>query len=131
MARPEKPVDWKKVDQLLLAGCHGTEIAPHFDMHVNTFYDKVVEQYKMSFTEYSTLKKVQGDSLLRAVQFEKALQKDNTMMIWLGKNRLGQRENEDKSDVAPNDKALTELTNELKSLKEKLNATEPKTNSEL
>ena len=103
MARPEKPVDWKKVDQLLLAGCHGTEIAPHFNINVDTFYRKVQEKYKVGFTEYSALKKHQGDSLLRAKQYEKALQKDNTMMIWLGKQRLGQRENTDAQSFSAED----------------------------
>ena len=92
MSRPHKKIDWEKVDQLLLAGCHGTEIAPHFDLHVNTFYDRVVEKYGISFTDYSTQKKQQGDSILRAKQFELALKKDRTMLIWLGKQRLGQRE---------------------------------------
>lgn len=92
MARPEKPIDWKKVDDLLMAGCHGTEIAPHFDMHVNTFYDKVMEVHNIGFTEYSALKRSHGDSLLRHVQYGKALKGDNSMLIWLGKNRLNQKE---------------------------------------
>lgn len=99
MSRPEKPVDWAKVDNLLMAGCLGTEIATHFDMHPDTFYNKVQDRYKMGFTQYCSLKRAQGDSILRAKQYEKALSKDNTMMIWLGKNRLGQRENND--PVAP------------------------------
>lgn len=92
MARPEKQIDWNKVDQLLMAGCTGTQICPHFDMHSDTFYLKVKEKYNMGFTEYSRLKKDQGDSLLHAKQFEKAMKGDNSMLIWLGKVRLGQRE---------------------------------------
>lgn len=93
MSRPEKPIDWKKVDQLLMAGCTGTEIAPHFDMHYNTFYNKVQEKYNIGFSEYSASKKDQGDSLLKAKQFEKALSgKNDTMLIWLGKTRLKQSE---------------------------------------
>jgi hypothetical protein len=94
MSRPEKLIDWEKVDHLLMAGCKGTEIAPHFDMHVNTFYDKVKEKHNICFTDYSCIKKEQGDSLLKVCQYEKALEKDNTMMIWLGKQRLDQREPE-------------------------------------
>ncbi len=83
----------------------GTEIAPHFDMHVQTFYNKVLEQYKMCFTEYSALKRQQGDSILRAKQYEKAMKLDNTMLIWLGKNRLGQKETLERDGV-PNDKQI-------------------------
>lgn len=92
MSRPEKPIDWKKVDKLLMAGCFGTEIAPHFDMHVNTFYDKVKEKFNICFTEYCALKRSQGDSLLKEKQFEKALKGDNTLLIWLGKTRLDQKD---------------------------------------
>lgn len=92
MPRPEKPIDWDKVDKLLMAGCKGTEIAPHFNMHVNTFYDKVKDHYNICFTEYSLIKKQEGDSLLRKAQFDKALKEDNTMLIWLGKQRLEQRD---------------------------------------
>lgn len=130
MVRPEKPIDWKKVDQLLMAGCSGTEIAPHFDIHYDTLYDRVKLQYGISFTEYSSKLRQKGDALLKAVQFEKALSKDNTMMIWLGKNRLGQKETHENLSV-PNDKALTELIQEVKQLKDKVNATQHKADSEL
>jgi hypothetical protein len=94
MSRPEKPIDWKVVDQLLMAGCLGTEIAANFDMHPDTFYNRVEQQYGMGFTAYCSEKRSKGDSLLRAKQFEKALEKDNTMLIWLGKQRLQQKEPE-------------------------------------
>jgi hypothetical protein len=89
-----KHVDWEKVDEYLLAGCKGTEIAPHFNMHHDTFYRKVEEKHKVSFTAYAARKKEQGDSMLRKAQFDKAVKGDNTMLIWLGKNRLKQREGE-------------------------------------
>lgn len=99
MTRPEKEIDWKKVDDLMIAGCMGTEIAPYFDMHPKTFYGKVEDKYKMTFTEYSQEKKAKGESLLRAQQYAKALgltdKGDNTLLIWLGKQRLNQRDNKD------------------------------------
>lgn len=101
MSRPEKTIDWEKVDQLLLSGCYGNEICPHFDMHPDTFYRRVLEKYNMGFTDYSSLKKSQGDSLLKAKQFEKAMKLDNTMLIWLGKQRLGQKENMQEFMEAP------------------------------
>lgn len=95
MSRPEKPVDWKKVDDLLIAGCHGTEIAAHFDMHPQSFYNKIQAQYNLGFTEYSLEKKQKGDSILRAKQYETALKGNVPMQIWLGKNRLGQKDREE------------------------------------
>jgi len=93
MSRPEKPIDWELVDELLLAGCTGIEIAPNFDMHYETFYDRVRAKYNIGFTEYCSLKRSQGDSILRKVQYDKAASGDNTQLIWLGKNRLKQSEN--------------------------------------
>ena len=132
MSRPEKPIDWDKVDKLLLAGCIGTQIAPHFNIGADRFYDRVKEEYGMGFTEYSSLKKEHGNSLLLAKQMEKAMNGngDNTMLIWLGKQRLGQKENLENS-APPSDSNLTALINELKELKGKINATEPKTDPEL
>lgn len=97
MSRPEKIIDWELVDQLLIAGCLGTEIAAHFGMNANTFYNRVSDEYNMGFSEYSQQKKSHGDSLIRKAQFDKALERDNTMMIWLGKQRLGQKENHEVS----------------------------------
>lgn len=81
-----------------MAGCKGTEICPHFDMHPDTFYRKVEERYSIGFTELCRIKREQGDSLLRETQFYKAIGEtdvgDNTMLIWLGKQRLDQREPE-------------------------------------
>ena len=70
-------------------------------MHVNTFYDRVKEKYGICFTEYSALKRCQGDSLLHAKQYEKAMSGDNTLLIWLGKVRLNQTEYQQLL-VAPN-----------------------------
>ncbi len=92
MSRPEKPINWKLVDDLLIAGCLGTEIAAHFDIHPTNFYLRIEQEYGMSFTAYSSEKKQKGDSILRAKQFEKAAKGDNTMLIWLGKNRMKQAE---------------------------------------
>jgi len=117
--RPVKPIDWKLVDSLLMSGCTGVEIASHFDMHPITFYQRVEQQYGTSFTNYSSEKKQKGESLLRHKQFEIAMKGDKTMLVWLGKNRLGQRETEEKTFLAPNDAYLTTIIEELKSLKEK------------
>jgi hypothetical protein len=99
MSRPEIPIDWDKVDHLLKAGCLGTELAATFAMHPTTFYRRVEEKHSMSFTEFMQQRRADGDAAIRARQYEKALGTtdlgDNTMLIWLGKNRLGQR-NEDK-----------------------------------
>lgn len=138
--RPEKQVDWKLVDDLLIAGCLGTEIAAHFDMHPDTFYRKVENQYSIGFTAYSQEKRSKGDSILRSVQFEKAVKgKDNTMLVWLGKNRLAQKDVLNDNQGSPNDVSLNfadayikaeagrvEMMKKIKELEDQLNALKPK-----
>ena len=112
--RPNIPIDWKKVDYFLEGGCLGTEIAAYFAMHPNTFYDRVLEHTGLSFTEYSQQKRSKGDGLLRLKQCEKALKGDNTMLLWLGKNRLGQRDRFDDEHI-PNKKEINNLIDAVKS----------------
>jgi len=89
--RAEITIDWKQVENLLMAGCSGAEIAASLGMHPETLYDRVVKEFKISFTDYSYKYKQKGDSLLKAKQFESAIKDKNIpMQIWLGKNRLNQ-----------------------------------------
>lgn len=95
--RAEITIDWKQVENLLMAGCSGAEIAASLGMHPETLYDRVVKEFKISFTDYSYKYKQKGDSLLKAKQFESAIKDKNIpMQIWLGKQRLGQK---DKTDL--------------------------------
>jgi hypothetical protein len=143
MSRPEKHIDWLKVDQLLMAGCNGAQIAPHFDMHQETFYDRVRDKHGIGFTEYCAIKRKQGDSLLLAKQYEKALKGDNTLLIWLGKTRLEQKEAINYTHQSPDQENIDhkhknmllehQIVEKDKIIKEleDLNANKPKTESEL
>jgi len=110
MSRPELPIDWDKVDYMLKCGCTGTELAAVFSIHPNTFYRRVEEKYNVSFSEYSQQRRMVGDYNLRQKQYEKAMglteTGDNTLLIWLGKNRLGQR-NEDKMTIVTQEQQAT------------------------
>lgn len=128
MSRPEVTIDWKKVDELMIAGCLGTEVAAYFGIHPNTFYRRVEEHFDMSFSDYSSEKKSHGESLIRAAQYAKALglsdKGDNTLLIWLGKNRLGQRD-ADKIVVQKHDEEkLDQATTLVTYLQEKKNEKE-------
>jgi len=93
MSRPKIPIDWKRVDEFLVAGAEGTEVAAYFGMHPDTFYRRVEEECKIGFTELMQQKRSKGHVLLRNAQLDKAINsKDSTMLIWLGKQKLGQKE---------------------------------------
>lgn len=97
MARPKANIDWKKVDQLLYSGCMTTEIAAFFGLSTDTFYIRCKKDLGVDFSSYSQEKKAVGESLLRKKQFDIAMEGDRTMLIWLGKQRLGQKENRDEN----------------------------------
>ena len=98
---PPTPIDWDKVDRMLIAGCVGTEIAPHFGLHEDTLYDRCEKEKGVPFSAYKAQKKSQGESLLRSKQFDVAMKGDKTMLVWLGKQRLGQKENADNKEYDP------------------------------
>ena len=90
MARPKAKIDWKKVDKLLQAQCKGTGIAAILGIHPDTLYLTCERVHKMGFSEYSALKRSEGQELLRAKQFSTAMSGNVTMQIFLGKNYLEQ-----------------------------------------
>lgn len=90
IGRPRKELDWAEFDKLCLIQCTEQEIAGWFDMSVETLKKRCVEEYGLTFLELYAQKSAEGKSSLRRAQWKAALGGDKTMMIWLGKNTLGQ-----------------------------------------
>lgn len=99
MVRPLTNIDWKKADELMIAGCNGVQIAGYFGIHPDTFYRHVEKEKGVGFTAYLQEKQSKGEALLVAHQYAKALgltnNGDNTLLVWLGKTRLKQKEHTD------------------------------------
>ena len=104
MSRPEKKIDWEIVDELLAAGSHGTDVAAFLGIHPDTFYKRVEKEFRMGFSDYSSKKKSVGDALIRLTQYKKAVgiskKGDNMMLIWLGKQRLNQKDNPGEMEIS-------------------------------
>jgi hypothetical protein len=66
------------------------QIAAHIGMHYEKFYDRCAQDNDMLFGDYARQKRMKGDSMLKKKQFDVAMEKDRSMLIWLGKQRLGQ-----------------------------------------
>ena len=109
IGRNKPKIDWDKVDNLLIAGCTGTEVAAHIGIHYDTLYRRCELDKKVGFAIYLQEKRAKGDTLLRAAQFDEAVRKrDKTMLVWLGKNRLLQK---DKSEVTSHGTTTIEVVN--------------------
>ena len=94
--RKPNPIDWSLVENLLQADCSGTQIASYMGISNDTLYERTKKEKGMNFSLYSLKFKQKGDSILKAKQFESAITDKNiTMQIWLGKQRLGQREKQE------------------------------------
>ena len=90
--RPAALIDWKAVDRLLQAGCTATQIASRFGITPDTLYNRCKTDNKQDFSAYSRQKREHGETLLHEHQFKKAMEGNLSRLIWLGKQRLGQKE---------------------------------------
>lgn len=102
--RPYKVIDWDRVKYLCKVGCPGTEVAADLGMHHDTLYSAVKKEYKMDYSQFSSKYRQRGYAALRIAQYEAAIEdKDRGMMIWRGKNDLGQK---DKQDITSNNETI-------------------------
>ena len=117
--RPKIEIDFAEVDKLCQIQCTGEEIASFFEISYDTLERRCKEQFKVSFAEYIKEKSSKGKSSLRRLQWKAAMNGNVTMLIWLGKQYLGQADKTnyiDESNYNNNKEALRDkLVKELKS----------------
>jgi hypothetical protein len=106
-SRPLIPIDWNRVDKFLESGCTGIDIAGSLGCSADTLYSRCMQEKEMTFTAYSVQKKSSGDNLIRVAQMNIALKGNASMLIWLGKNRLGQKDDPYQESVFNGTLALT------------------------
>ena len=93
--RPRKEVDYKSLENLCAIQCSGEECASFLDMDYETLNRILKRDKHGGFKEYFALKGGKGKISLRRAQYQLAVEKKNpTMLIWLGKQYLGQKEPE-------------------------------------
>lgn len=97
MARPRKTIDYEILEELCGIQCTGEECASILKVDYDTLNRILKRDGHGGFTEYFKKHSDSGKASLRRVQFKSALDGSVPMMIWLGKQHLGQK---DKSDVA-------------------------------
>jgi hypothetical protein len=90
MGRPKVSIDWDEVGELLEAGATAESIALAIGIDTKTLYNRCEADTKVTFSAFSQQKKARGIESLRVKQYQVAMEGDKTMLIWLGKQRLGQ-----------------------------------------
>lgn len=90
MARPKIKIDFDMVKKLCAIQCTGQEIADVLDVSYDTLERRVKEVYQISFADYIKKHSANGKMSLRRKQHEVAMNGNTTMLVWLGKQYLGQ-----------------------------------------
>lgn len=101
MARPRIEIDWKLVENLCNIHCTAEEICGVMGIAYETLVRNVKRTYKKRLDEYLEEKRAGGRVSLRRKQWNKALtgEGNTTMLIWLGKQHLGQSDRLDTRDL--------------------------------
>jgi hypothetical protein len=111
--RPRKEINWTLFEDLCNLQCTQSEICSVLHIHDETLRIRVKERYEEDYPETYKRLSEGGKSSLRRIQFKLA-QKNTSMAIFLGKQWLGQRDNE-QILVAP-----PELANQFKVIMEQI-----------
>ena len=99
MARPKKyDIDTEQVEYLASIGCTNIEIADMFGCSSDLL--------EKSYSEFITKGKANLKKRLRKAQLDAALSGNSTMLIWLGKQMLGQV---DKTEIDANVRPIEDI----------------------
>lgn len=90
--RPFVEIDWNQFDKLAQMQCTQVEIAGFFGCTQKTLAEAVRREKGKPYLEYYEEKSQAGKIALRREQYRLALAGDKTMLIWLGKQILGQKD---------------------------------------
>ena len=97
MGRPRKEINWTTLKKLCEIQCTLDEIAGVFDCSIDTIERAVKGKHGCTFADLFKNWGAVGKKSLRRKQYERAMAGDRVMLIWLGKQWLGQR---DKSELS-------------------------------
>lgn len=93
--RPKADIDWEYVGKLLEAGCKAIDIANEIGINRETFYNRCEADNNIGFSAFSQERRSKGDNRLRVAQYKNAIDGNTSMQIWLGKDRLGQKDQQE------------------------------------
>ena len=88
---PKKAIDYDMLDKLCAIMCTGEECAEMLGIDYDTLNNRLKEDVSVGFSDYFKRKSTKGKVSLRRSQFLAATEDNSVpMMIWLGKQHLGQ-----------------------------------------
>jgi hypothetical protein len=98
LARPKIELsdkDWEQVDKLCAIHCRKEEISAIIGISDDTLERRIKEKHGVSFAEYFAEKSATGKMSLRHKQYQTAMAGNVALLIFLGKNWLGQSDKQE------------------------------------
>lgn len=90
LGRPEKELDWHLLDSILQYGAKLIDCAEICKMSEDSIQRKIKENFDCTFSRYRDMKMSKTRVKLMQKQIESALAGNPVMLIWTGKQYLGQ-----------------------------------------
>ena len=106
MGRPKLEINKKLFKNLCRIQCTETEIAGALEVSEDTILRWCKETYNNTFAGVFKKHSEGGKSSLRRAQWNAALKGNSTMLIWMGKQVLGQVDKNEVTNIVP-DKDIT------------------------
>jgi hypothetical protein len=104
-------LNWDEFEKLCQIHCTLQEIAGWFKCSPDTIERRCMDSFGRTFREVHAEKSATGKISIRRKQYQLAMEGDKTMLVWLGKQVLGQVENFD-FRLKKEEEAAGELTDE-------------------
>lgn len=92
MGRPRLEIDWGVVRKMARILCTEDEIAGVLDVSPDTLLRRAREELGITFADFLKKHADSGRRSLRRAQYRAALRGNPTMLVWLGKQYLQQRD---------------------------------------
>jgi IS30 family transposase len=97
--RPRLEIDWEQLDKLCAIQCTKAEIADILGVSEDTIDRRCKEEHECSFAVYYKKHQSHGKASLRRQQFKTAMKGNPTLLVWLGKQMLGQTDQPHEGDT--------------------------------
>lgn len=109
--------EWGSIDYMCMIHCTGEEIAGILQIDYDTLNRNSMEKWGIPISEYIKKKSFSGKMSLRRAQWKAAENGNTTMLIWLGKQWLDQKEKIEQTGDDSSMEVIEEITKEIRKAK--------------
>ena len=95
----KKDIDWHNLDSILEFGARLKDCEEIVGVSQDTLQRRIKEKCGLTFTEYRDLKMSKMRMKLLQKQYDVAMKGNVSMLIWLGKQHLGQKDKHENTNL--------------------------------